>query len=80
MRVKHHTSYREFLVGVAKNCNIYITQDKDEFVAAWRVKPKRNLAEGYWEADGEESILLEPIFKPYATNWKTSLITPRSTR
>lgn len=80
MRVKHHTSYREFLVGVAKNCNIYITQDKDEFVATWKTKPKRNLAEGYWEVDGQDSILLEPIFKPYATNWKTSLITPRSTR
>lgn len=80
MRVKHHISYRRFLVTVAKNCNIYITQDEDEFVAAWKVKPKINIEEGYWEVDGKDSILLEPIFKPYATNWKTSLITPRSTR
>lgn len=80
MRVKHHISYRQFLVSMARHCNVYITQDEDEFTAAWKVKPKMNAEGGYWEAEGEDSILLHPIIKPYATNWKTSLITPRSTR
>lgn len=66
------------LAKIASILNCYIIQDADGYVALWTHKPKLNERLGYWELDEKESILLEPVIKPYRKDWRRSLITPRT--
>ena len=68
------------LMNIASSLKVYITQDSDGYVQVWDKMPKINVKGGYWEVEGDDSILLRPVIRPYTTKWEKSLITPNSIR
>ena len=62
---------------VAELLKMYVTQDKNGWVQIWITKPTRNEEKGVWESSGT-SISRKSLIAPYSSNWKKSLITPKT--